>query len=221
MLLVILVASIILLSVFKSAKNINNNCDVLVNMTRTNTIPLSSSQVIIVKSLGDFRAEITACQQKGTAWQRVLTQPFPAVVGQNGVISALEKKEGDLKTPIGLYPLGDAFGTQPLAIKMDYKYITRDDKFVDDVSSGDYNTWISGRTAAKSYESMLIASYKMGLMIKYNMNPVIPGKGSAIFMHLWRSPDVPTNGCIAMDEHHLLTILHWLDKKQHPYVYIS
>ncbi len=34
-----------------------------------------------------------------------------------------EKKEGDNKTPAGLYALGEAFGSIPMALKMDYKYI--------------------------------------------------------------------------------------------------
>jgi L,D-peptidoglycan transpeptidase YkuD (ErfK/YbiS/YcfS/YnhG family) len=132
-----------------------------------------------------------------------------------------EKKEGDMKTPAGLYPLGEAFGTEPLALKMDYRYITTDDKFVDDVTNKNYNTWVKGKTDAKSFESMLIKEYKMGIVINYNMNPVVPGAGSAIFMHLWRSIDVPTLGCIAMDEQHLLKLLHWLDKQQHPYILIT
>ena len=48
----------------------------------------------------------------------------------------------------------------------------------------------------------------------------IPGAGSAIFMHIWRSDHEGTAGCIAMSEKHLLQVLHWLDKKQNPYIYI-
>ena len=96
-----------------------------------------------------------------------------------------------------------------------------DDKFIDDVTSTRYNTWVNGKTDAKSYESMLIPQYKMGVVINYNMNPTIVGSGSAIFMHLWRSPVSPTAGCVAMDERHLLSVMHWLDKSQHPFIYIS
>lgn len=53
------------------------------------------------------------------------------------------------------------------------------------------------------------------------MNPVIPGAGSSIFIHLWRSIHSGTYGCIAMDELHLLKLLHWLEKDKHPYVFIS
>lgn len=126
-----------------------------------------------------------------------------------------------MRTPAGLYPVGDAFGSEPLALKMDFKYITADDKFIDDVSHSGYNTWVKGNTNAKSYESMLIDVYRIGAVVNYNMNPVIPGAGSAIFIHLWRSIHSGTHGCIAMEESHLLKLLHWLDKEKHPYIFIS
>lgn len=130
------------------------------------------------------------------------------------------EKEGDLKTPAGLYPIGEAFGAYPMALKMDYKYITKDDKFIDDIHHKDYNSWVSGPTDAKSYEAMLTEPYTYGAIINYNMNPTIPGAGSAIFIHLWSSPNTPTSGCIALDKKHLLRMLRWLDKNQHPYILV-
>ncbi|MDR3442047.1 MAG: L,D-transpeptidase family protein [Legionella sp.] len=163
---------------------------------------------------------MTLCQRQGVIWKPMFISSFKAVIGKNGVASVGEKKEGDLKTPAGLYPIGEAFGTRSLALKMDYKYITADDKFIDDVNHKHYNSWVSGSTDAKSYESMLIESYTYGAVINYNMNPTIAGAGSAIFIHLWRSPNSPTAGCIALDKKHLLMLLHWLDKNQHPYILV-
>src|SRR5205823_1497632 len=135
--------------IFKTTKNINNSCQILVP-SRMKNLSASTSQVLVVKSLGGFQAEITACQLQGNVWKRVLTRKsFPGVIGKNGIASVGEKKEGDLKTPAGLYPFGEAFGSEPLALKMDYKYITPDDKFIDDVTSTHYNTWVNGRTDAK------------------------------------------------------------------------
>ncbi|MCE0723718.1 MULTISPECIES: L,D-transpeptidase family protein [Legionella] len=183
-------------------------------------LPDCSSQVILVNHIKGFEAEVTACKKHGHAWKQVWSS-FPAVVGKSGVAPLGEKREGDMKTPAGLYPLGDAFGSEPLALKMDFKYITADDKFIDDVSHSGYNTWVKGNTNAKSYETMLIDAYRIGAIVNYNMNPVIPGAGSAIFIHLWRSIHSGTYGCIAMDEPHLLKLLHWLDKDKHPYILIS
>ncbi len=62
---------------------------------------------------------------------------------------------------------------------------------------------------------------KWVLIINYNMDPIVPGAGSAIFMHLHQAPNKPTAGCITMDETHLLILLKWLNKAQHPYIFIS
>lgn len=195
--------------------NNQNDCQLLDSL---NPNPLTS-QILVVKSPNSFKAQITMCQLQGKKWDDI--QSYPGVIGKNGIAPMGEKKEGDLKTPAGLYPLGTAFGTEPMAIKMDYKYITPDDKFIDDVTSAQYNTWVSGPTTAKSFESMLITPYKMGAVIHYNMNPTIPGAGSAIFLHLWQSAETGTAGCVALDEQHLKTILQWLDKNQHPQIYFT
>ena len=132
-----------------------------------------------------------------------------------------QKKEGDKKTPLGLYPIGEAFGFAPLALKMDYRYITSQDKFIDDNKSPQYNTWVVGKTKAKSYESMLIDPYEMGAVHNYNKDPAIPGKGSAIFLYLSRTKNTPTAGCVATDKQHMLAILKWLNKANNPYIYIN
>lgn len=199
-------------------KNRNDYCQTL---TTLKNLPASTEQVIMVQSLGGFKAEITACQRQGKAWNQVLAPSLVGAIGKNGVAAIGEKKEGDFKTPAGLYALGEAFGSRPLALKMDYKYITPEDKFIDDANHKGYNTWVNGKTDAKSYESMLVKAYKMGVVINYNMNPTTPGAGSAIFMHLRQAPNVPTAGCVTMDQPHLLALLQWLDKKQHPHILIS
>ncbi|MCL9684004.1 L,D-transpeptidase family protein [Legionella maioricensis] len=218
--LVAFLGLIAIFMIFKSVKNSTDSCQILVNSAYGNP-PGSSSQVIVVQSLGESKAQVTACQRKGRSWQGSLIPTFPAVIGKGGIAPIGEKKEGDLKTPAGLYPLGEAFGTVPLSLKMDYKYITADDKFIDDVTSNRYNTWVNGKTEAKSYEQMLIEPYKIGVIINYNMDPTIKGAGSAIFMHLWRSINVPTAGCVAMEKKNLMALLRWLDKKKHPYIYIT
>ena len=131
------------------------------------------------------------------------------------------KKEGDLKTPTGLYRIEWTFGTEPLALKMDFKYITAEDKFIDDPKHKDYNTWVNGTTDALSFETMTHPLYKMGAIINYNMQPIIPGAGSAIFLHIWRSEQEGTAGCVALSEKHLLQVLRWLDKTQHPFIFIT
>lgn len=207
-------------SAVMAANKTNKPCQILSHATNIKKIPTHTSEMVVVKSEGGIKANMTLCERQGTAWQ-AMAPSFKVVLGEHGIASIGEKKEGDLKTPAGIYSISETFGSQPLALKMDYKYITADDKFIDDVNSKDYNSWVTGSTDAKSYESMLIKYYLYGAVINYNMNPTVPGAGSAIFIHLWQSPNAPTSGCIAMEKKHLLMMLHWLDKKQHPYIIIS
>lgn len=181
-----------------------------------------TQQVLLVKSLGGIKATIAACSwNKKKGWHAdVFKQPVAAVIGKKGLAALGKKKEGDLKTPSGLYPIQWTFGVQPLALKMNFRLITSDDKFIDDPSDPLYNTWVEGATKAHSYERMMHPLYKVGAVVNYNMNPTLPGAGSAIFLHIWRSEKEGTAGCIALSEQYLLHILHWLDKKQKPYIYI-
>lgn len=185
------------------------------------TIPALTRQILVVHSLEGFKVAITACEKVGSAWKQVFASPFPGVVGKFGLTPAQDKKEGDKKTPMGLYSLGEVFSPQPIAVKMDFKYITSDDKYIDDSNSEYYNTWVTGPTNAR-HENMSDSDlYKLGVIINYNINPVTKGAGSAIFIHTWNSFDRYTTGCVALDENNLLSIVRWLDKKQHPYIYIT
>ncbi len=205
---------------FSSSFAMNNYCTH--TLATVKDLPTNSKQVLVVKGRGSFSATMMLCERKKKNWySAVYKKPFAAVLGKNGLAYRGEKKEGDYKTPVGLYPIGEAFGTKKQALKMDYRFITKQDKFVDDMESPQYNTWVVGKTKAKSYEDMLIDPYELGAVLNYNMNPAIPGKGSAIFLHLWGAPNKPTAGCVATDREHLLTILKWLEKEKLPYIYVK
>lgn len=52
--------------------------------------------------------------------------------------------------------------------------------------------------------------YDLVAVLDWNSDPVMPGRGSAIFLHVWRAPRRPTEGCIAFAARDLAWILgHW------------
>lgn len=186
------------------------------------TLSPSTTQVMVVQSHGGFKARVTLCQKDGQSpWRANLSPWFPAVIGKNGMAPIGTKREGDFKTPMGFYPISAAFGTHPMALKMDYHYITAEDKFIDDVHSQEYNTWVYGQTGAQHYETMHIPPYTAGAIVEYNNHPIVASAGSAIFIHIWKSPSSPTAGCIAMQKKNIMKLLYWLDKKQNPYIFVS
>ena len=53
--------------------------------------------------------------------------------------------------------------------------------------------------------------YDVVLVLDHNRHPPVPGAGSAIFVHCWRGPRRPTEGCIAFERADLLWILERWD----------
>ena len=102
---------------------------------------------------------------------------------------------------------------------MPYRQATDDDFWVDDVNSEDYNKWVKGKPHAASWEKMKRDDdqYMYGVVIEYNMHPIIKGKGSAIFLHVWKRGEA-TLGCVSMPEEMVLKILGWLDPAKKPLI---
>jgi L,D-peptidoglycan transpeptidase YkuD (ErfK/YbiS/YcfS/YnhG family) len=49
--------------------------------------------------------------------------------------------------------------------------------------------------------------YDLVAVLDWNRHSVVPGRGSAIFLHVWRRPRWPTAGCIAFAARDLAFIL--------------
>ena len=61
------------------------------------------------------------------------------------------------------------------------------------------------RPCAPRHEALFRADpqYDRVAVLDWNRHPVVPGRGSAIFLHAWRRPRQPTAGCIAFARPHL------------------
>jgi L,D-peptidoglycan transpeptidase YkuD (ErfK/YbiS/YcfS/YnhG family) len=185
-----------------------------------------SDQVILVLgSVSELSsATIYTFEKHNNRWE-VMLKPVDASIGRNGFALPDLKREGDGRTPSGVYALKYTFGYLPaIDTKMHYFQTTEDDVWVDDADSIDYNQWLKrGHTKAASFEDMRRKDimYKYVIVIAYNTNPVIRGIGSAIFFHVWKKKGKPTAGCIAMSEENIISILNWLDPSRKPLVIIG
>ena len=74
-----------------------------------------------------------------------------------------------------------------------------------------YNKLI--RFKDSSYENLykIDHTYDIVIVINYNINPILNGKGSAIFIHLAKEDFSPTSGCIALRKECIFEILEKLD----------
>ncbi|SFB60107.1 L,D-peptidoglycan transpeptidase YkuD, ErfK/YbiS/YcfS/YnhG family [Cohnella sp. OV330] len=187
---------------------------------------LGAEQVVVVeaKSLRAQTGVLSLREKQPDGRWTVVLSGIPVALGKNGIAKT---KEGDGRTPSGVYPLGEAFGTasKPKGLKLAYKQTTKQDYWVDDPTSADYNRWVAyaGNPDRKwhSYERLYQPLYKYGIVVRYNDDPIVPGRGSAIFLHLWRDAGKPTAGCIAMSEPNLLKLMAALDPARSPAIAIG
>lgn len=182
-----------------------------------------SSQVLVVVNncSSSFDAKIYAFEKKNGKWEMV-HDPISGVIGKNGFAGPGEKREGDGKSPSGIFRLQRTFGySDSIRSKMPYRQVLLDDLWIDDVNADDYNQWVrEDATKAVSYEKLKRDDdlYKYAVVIEYNTNPVIKGYGSAIFLHVWGGKNIPTAGCVAVSEDDITKILGWLDPQAKPLI---
>jgi len=175
-------------------------------------------QAVVIAGEG-FLARALTLERRGQTWSFVF-KPILAVAGRAGFAAFGEKREGDGRTPSGVFPFEQAFGyAEAIDSAMPYCRIDEDDVWVNDPASPLYNTWAKKAMAGPfSFEEMRREDglYRVGIIIGYNRHPVKKGLGSAIFVHPWRARGAATSGCVAMAERDLRLILSWLHPEKLP-----
>lgn len=121
------------------------------------------------------------------------------------------KKEGDKRTPAGFFKLGRPFGFEPATLR-NYLRLEKDQAFcVDDLRSAAYNTIVPRAAAGPgtSGETMWTVSlYRRGIVVDYPTNRAAAA-GSCIFVHIWRSWQNGTVGCLALAEPQVGELQAW------------
>ena len=136
-------------------------------------------------------------------------------VGKGGL--TFMKKEGDKKTPKGLFEIGKLFYRQDRVNKPETSIkcieIKRNMGWCDDINYPKlYNSLIKKSPKLK-HEKLHRSDYKYDLLIpiKYNYKKKIVGRGSCIFLHLTNNYK-PTAGCIALKKNDFLIMLKLINK---------
>ena len=140
---------------------------------------------------------------------------FKCSIGKKG--RTKNKKEGDFKTPIGIYKIDTLFYRKdkyPNTItKLKKIPIQKDMGWCDDINSKYYNKLIKLNKNVK-HEKLFQknSNYDLLIPISYNTKRPIKNKGSAIFIHLTKNYK-KTLGCIAIKENDMLVLLKIVNKK--------
>lgn len=195
--------------------------------------------VVVAKSWDADSAQLYLFERNSSDEWTHVAGPWSVMLGDSGLAWGVglyqdppderHKREGDHRSPAGVFELGDFFGYDsipPPGIKFPYHWATKTLHCVDDTGSVFYNSLVdesqvvrdsSGNLPWKSSEVMRLDSvdYKYGIVVKHNPRG-IPGLGSCIFLHLNSYSHSPTVGCTAMDEDKMLQLMHWLDPQKYP-----
>jgi L,D-peptidoglycan transpeptidase YkuD (ErfK/YbiS/YcfS/YnhG family) len=162
-------------------------------------------------------------------WQ-VARGPVPVLLGRHGLApggalphapAGLHKREGDGRSPAGVFALGTAFGFAPHQTRLPFLLVQPDTVAVDDTHSRHYTQIVETSAIPqpdwRSAERMrAIPHYRLGIAVEYNTTARVPDAGSCIFIHCFATPKKTTSGCTAMPEPELGALLQWLDPAAHP-----
>ena len=135
---------------------------------------------------------------------RFLGRRIPCTIGRAGITG--NKAEGDGATPRGIHRVtGMLYRADRIALPAAWAVpIGPRDLWSDDPSAPGYNTWVRA-PYAHGHERLRRGDhlYDLVVLTDWNWPRPVKGAGSAIFIHRWRKPGHPTEGCIALRPDHL------------------
>ncbi len=135
---------------------------------------------------------------------------FRCALGRGGVRA--DKREGDGATPVGRFTLrrvlwrADRLERPETGLPL--SPIAPDDGWCDAPEDPAYNRPVK-RPYPASHEELWRDDhvYDVIVVMGHNDDPVVPGQGSAVFMHVARPDWEPTAGCVALPLPDLLRLL--------------
>ena len=195
-------------------------------------LPTVGARQLVTAIVSDWtstNAELRLWVRDVNKWKLAMG-PWPGVVGANGTAWGIGvhgsgaptgrtgpvKREGDGKSPAGLFEVNGAYGYAPSA-KTDLPYQAVDEswKCVDDATSKQYTKVLDADGVTKDWasaEEMRRGDDLYKWVVDVAHNPAAtPSGGSCIFLHVWSGPKSATAGCTAMDEATLAQLIEHLD----------
>jgi L,D-peptidoglycan transpeptidase YkuD (ErfK/YbiS/YcfS/YnhG family) len=128
-------------------------------------------------------------------------------LGRSGVCAAADKREGDGKTPLGLYVLRQVYvradRVTGLVTGLPVSELDPDSGWCDDPADARYNRFVRHPFAAGAERLWREDGlYDIIVTLGHNDSPVVAGLGSAIFLHCCKFDEQgdmkPTLGCVAV-----------------------
>ncbi|MGI6094960.1 MAG: L,D-transpeptidase family protein [Lachnospiraceae bacterium] len=171
-----------------------------------------TSQLIIVEGSGNSAVVSMHEKQADGSWKQILREN--GRIGANGLG---KQKEGDKKTPVGVYSLDDVFGIRPNpGTSLPYLQVQNGNYWVGDSSSPYYNSMVNIAQVGHVFDTgksehilSYGAVYHYCVAIGYNKGKT-PHRGSAIFLHC--SGRGATAGCVSIPEADMIRVIQNLQE---------
>ena len=201
-------------------------------------LPASSAQCVvgIADTWDSSTATLRFYRKTGGRWAQE-GDTWPARLGKSGLVwgsgihplpaGAVTKREGDMRSPAGVFTLGGVWGYEPAIRKnpkLFYRQVTSRDLWVEDPASPQYNrNVVLDHEPATPWEKKQQmkqddAAHALKLFIAHNAPPhAVPNAGSSIFFHIWRGGGSKTTaGCTTMEEKRLRSLIARIDPAARP-----
>ncbi len=136
-------------------------------------------------------------------------------LGKTGFLAAADKREGDNKTPIGRWVMREviyrADRMEKPVTALPVRVMQPDDGWCDASDDVYYNRQVKLPYPASAEQLWREDHlYDVVAVIGFNDDPVVAGKGSAIFLHYAKPDYGPTAGCVALKREDLVAALEQL-----------
>jgi L,D-peptidoglycan transpeptidase YkuD (ErfK/YbiS/YcfS/YnhG family) len=189
--------------------------------------PVGAAQQVVTVVLPSERAThgvLQAWTRLGNGKWQPAAAPALAFVGSAGLTR--QPREGWPATPIGSFPLTQAFGrlAAPWS-RLPYVRTSAADWWISQPGPL-YNTLqhcVAGcpftQGAPNTQLSTVTPQYDYAIVIDYNRHPVVQGAGSGYFLHV--TSGRPTNGCVSTSSDEVRFLLGWLDPARRPRILIG
>lgn len=190
-------------------------------MAQSFEVPEGCTQAVVVVPTTGKSCKVHLLSYDGEQWSG---DCVVGVTGYGGTAAPGTKREGDGKSPEGVYAL-----RRGLCYVKDFESAfpmeQYDEHYMWDENPEreTYNTLV--RNADPAIEGDRLwerreVQYRYIVVVEYNTDPVVKGAGSAIFIHAWRAEGKPTAGCIGMAESDVKRLVEWLDPALNPHIVI-
>lgn len=201
-------------------------------------LPAGSSQCLVgtAEDWNSSHVTLRLYQRQGGKWSPK-GEPWTGRLGKSGLCwgkgihpvpaGVTTKKEGDNRSPAGVFNLGGAWGYAAAIRKhptLPYRKVTSRDLWVEDPASPNYNRNLvldhEPNTPWEKKQQMQQTDpvHALKLFIAHNAQPdVTPHAGSSIFFHIWRAGGSrATAGCTTMSQAKLEWLISEIDPTRKP-----